>query len=495
MQIILDPGISPIYKGILLFFFVINLGLAFIIIFLDRDRRDATATWAWLLLLFVMPIFGFIMYIFLGRMVKQKRALSISEGKLIEDDKQRVNQQLEDATDYVVDTEHQITKKHSDIVHTLLTREQSFLSNNNKVDIFTDGRKLFEQMKEDLRNAQTYIHMEYYILKLDGIGNEILEILEQKASEGLEVKLLYDAVGSKSLHKSRFKQFQQNGGQVEAFFKAVIIPVNFRINNRNHRKILVIDGHKGYVGGFNIGDEYLGKDEKIGYWRDTHIRIQGDGVDALQLSFIEDWNSQSRHEQLDYSDKYFPDNAQTEGNVVMQLALSGPNDNWHQIEFGYLRMIMSAKKSIYIHTPYFVPDRGYINALRIAAKSGVEVHMIIPNKPDQPLVHWATLASVALLIEDGVNVYTYENGFIHSKMLLIDEEVASVGSANMDVRSFELNFEVNAFIYDETITQQLKAAFNEDLKVSQKLTQERYEQRSGWVKFKQSIAKLASPIL
>ena len=264
MQIILDPGISPIYKGILLFFFVINLGLAFIIIFLDRDRRDATATWAWLLLLFVMPIFGFIMYIFLGRMVKQKRALSISEGKLIEDDKQRVNQQLEDATDYVVDTEHQITKKHSDIVHTLLTREQSFLSNNNKVDIFTDGRKLFEQMKEDLRNAQTYIHMEYYILKLDGIGNEILEILEQKASEGLEVKLLYDAVGSKSLHKSRFKQFQQNGGQVEAFFKAVIIPVNFRINNRNHRKILVIDGHKGYVGGFNIGDEYLGKDKQIG---------------------------------------------------------------------------------------------------------------------------------------------------------------------------------------------------------------------------------------
>ncbi|PTF52360.1 cardiolipin synthase, partial [Staphylococcus cohnii] len=137
----------------------------------------------------------------------------------------------------------------------------------------------------------------------------------------------------------------------------------------------------------------------------THLRIQGDGVDALQLSFIEDWNSQSRREQLDYSDKYFPNNAQSEGNVMMQLALSGPNDNWHQIEFGYLRMIMSAKKSIYIHTPYFVPDRGYINALRIAAKSGVEVHMIIPNKPDQPLVHWATLASVALLIEDGVNVY------------------------------------------------------------------------------------------
>jgi cardiolipin synthase len=496
LQILLDASVSPIYRGILLFFFGINIILAFIIIFLDRDRRDATSTWAWLLLLFVMPILGFILYIFLGRTVKLKSSYYSSKGDNVEDSRQRAKNQIEKSTGHVSADDDPITKKHEDIVHSLLVKDESFLSNNNHVDVYTDGHDLFDQMKEDLRNAQNYIHMEYYILELDGIGKEIVEILEQKAKEGLEVKLLYDAVGSKNLHKYKFKEFQEDGGQVEAFFKARFIPLlNFRVNNRNHRKILVIDGKKGYVGGFNIGDEYLGLDEKIGYWRDSHLRIQGDGVDALQLSFIQDWNSQTNNEQLGFADKYFPDNAYPGGNVMLQLGLSGPSDVWHQIEFGYLKMIMSAKESIYIHTPYFVPDKGYINALRIAAKSGIDVQMIIPNKPDQPLVHWATLSSVAELIQDGVKVYTYENGFIHSKMMIIDGEVSSVGSANMDVRSFELNFEVNAFIYNEGIATKLTEAFKEDLKVSKELTKERYDERSGWVKFKQSIAKLASPIL
>lgn len=494
MQLIFDPSVSPIYRGILAFFFVINIALAFIIVFLDRDRRDATATWAWLFLLFVVPILGFIIYIFFGRAVRKKREQGFHHNQ-IDDVKERMKTQLSDATNKINHSDNRLVKKHADIVNTLLTKEPTFLSYDNNVDIYTDGHALFDQMKEDLRNAKSYIHLEYYVLKLDKLGSEIVDILQQKAEEGLEVKILYDAVGSKTVHKSKFKNFQEAGGQVEAFFQAKIPLINFRLNNRNHRKILVIDGMTGYVGGFNIGDEYLGLDEKFGYWRDTHLRVKGDGVDALQLSFIHDWNSQSHREQLEYNDKYFPDNANQGGDVPMQIALGAPSDNWHQIEFGYMKMIMNAKESIYMHSPYFIPDKGYINALRIAAKAGVDVRLIIPNKLDHIFVYWATITSVAQLIRDGVKVYTYENGFIHSKMIIIDDEVASVGSSNMDIRSFELNFEINAFMYDANIVKELKAAFIEDMKVSKELTEERYEQRSNWIKFKQSIAKLASPIL
>ncbi|MDT3983823.1 cardiolipin synthase [Staphylococcus ureilyticus] len=494
MQLIFDPSVSPIYRGILAFFFVINIALAFIIVFLDRDRRDATATWAWLFLLFVVPILGFIIYIFFGRAVRKKREQGFHHNQ-IDDVKERMKTQLSDATNKINHSDNRLVKKHADIVNTLLTKEPTFLSYDNNVDIYTDGHALFDQMKEDLRNAKSYIHLEYYVLKLDKLGSEIVDILQQKAEEGLEVKILYDAVGSKTVHKSKFKNFQEAGGQVEAFFQAKIPLINFRLNNRNHRKILVIDGMTGYVGGFNIGDEYLGLDEKFGYWRDTHLRVKGDGVDALQLSFIHDWNSQSHREQLEYNDKYFPDNANQGGDVPMQIALGAPSDNWHQIEFGYMKMIMNAKESIYMHSPYFIPDKGYINALRIAPKAGVDVRLIIPNKPDHIFVYWATITSVAQLIRDGVKVYTYENGFIHSKMMIIDDEVASVGSSNMDIRSFELNFEINAFMYDANIVKELKAAFIEDMKVSKELTEERYEQRSNWIKFKQSIAKLASPIL
>ncbi|MFO3687823.1 cardiolipin synthase [Staphylococcus felis] len=495
MQLIFDPNVNIIYRMVSGSFFLINIILAFIIIFLERDRREATSTWAWLLLLFIMPIAGFFLYLFFGRAVQLKKQ-KVS-GQEIEDAKDRVKCQKEDFRQQTFQSHNPVVAKQADLVQSLLIREANFLSENNHVQLFTDGHELFDKLKHDLKQAQKYIHMEFYILNMDGLGSEILNILTDKAKEGLEVKLLYDAVGSKQLRKSKLKALTDAGAKVEAFFHAKIIPfVNFRVNNRNHRKNVIIDGDIGYVGGFNIGDEYLGLDQKMGYWRDTHLRIQGDGVDALQLSFIHDWNSQvSENLALQYDERYFPKNARKDGNVALQIGLSGPNVSWPQLEFAYLKMIMNAKQTIHIHSPYFVPDIGFVNALHIAAKSGVEVNMIVPNKPDQPFVHWATLTTVAMLMYDGVNVYTYENGFIHSKMMVIDGEVASVGSANMDARSFRLNFEINAIMYNRDIAMTLIDQFNEDLKVSKRLTPERYENRSNWVKFKQSVAKLVSPIL
>ena len=233
------------------------------------------------------------------------------------------------------------------------------------------------------------------------------------------------------------------------------------MNNRNHRKIIIIDGQIGYVGGFNVGDDYLGLG-KLGYWRDTHTRVQGECIDALQLRFILDWNSQSHRHNLNLIKNISLKNGD-KGNAAIQIASSGPAFDLHQIEYGYTKMIMSAKKSIYLQSPYFIPDQSYINALKMAANSGVEVNLMIPCKPDHPFVYWATFSNAADLLDSGVNIYTYQNGFIHSKILMIDDEISSIGSANMDFRSFELNFEVNAFIYDEDIAKQLRQAFEKIL--------------------------------
>lgn len=486
-------NLGIIFTFLLIIGFILNLILAFIIIFLERNRRSATSTWAWLFVLLVLPLIGFVLYLFFGRTVS-KRKMEKHNGKELNAFKQLIDDQIKSFDKHNYGTSNELVTTHHDLVRMLLMNQDGFLTENNQVDVFTDGHELFNQVIEDIYNAKHYIHLEYYTFELDGLGKRILDALETKLKEGLEVKLLYDDVGSKKVGLSKFKQFKALGGEVEAFFASKFPLINFRMNNRNHRKIIVIDGQKGYIGGFNIGDDYLGLG-KLGYWRDTHFRIQGDAVDALQVRFILDWNSQAHRTQFEYDSKYFPKKDYGDGHTPLQIVASSPAEDWHQIEFGYTKMIMSAKKSIYLQTPYFIPDNAYINALKMAASTGVEVHLMIPCKPDHPFVYWATFSNAAALLDSGVHIHTYQNGFIHSKLCMIDDEVVSVGTANMDYRSFELNFEVNAFVYDKTIAQQLKKAYQEDIKKSKLLTKEKYNQRSLKIKIKEDIAKLVSPIL
>lgn len=486
-------NLGIIFTFLLIIGFILNLILAFIIIFLERNRRSATSTWAWLFVLLVLPLIGFVLYLFFGRTVS-KRKMEKHNGKELNAFKQLIDDQIKSFDKHNYGTSNELVTTHHDLVRMLLMNQDGFLTENNQVDVFTDGHELFDQVIEDIYNAKHYIHLEYYTFELDGLGKRILDALETKLKEGLEVKLLYGDVGSKKVGLSKFKQFKALGGEVEAFFASKFPLINFRMNNRNHRKIIVIDGQKGYIGGFNIGDDYLGLG-KLGYWRDTHFRIQGDAVDALQVRFILDWNSQAHRTQFEYDSKYFPKKDYGDGHTPLQIVASSPAEDWHQIEFGYTKMIMSAKKSIYLQTPYFIPDNAYINALKMAASTGVEVHLMIPCKPDHPFVYWATFSNAAALLDSGVHIHTYQNGFIHSKLCMIDDEVVSVGTANMDYRSFELNFEVNAFVYDKTIAQQLKKAYQEDIKKSKLLTKEKYNQRSLKIKIKEDIAKLVSPIL
>src|SRR5699024_5363938 len=280
--------------------------------------------------------------------------------------------------------------------------------------------------------------------------------------------------------------------QVGAFFPPKIPKVNFKINFRNHRKLAIIDGKIGYIGGFNIGDEYLGRSEKFGYWRDTHLRVRGDAVRMMQTRFILDWNQASRNHVL-YNDKYFLGCG--EGDVGIQIVSSGPDQEWKQIKYGYIKMILNAKEYVYLQTPYFIPDESLMDALRIAALSGVKIKLMIPNKPDNIFVYWATLSYIGKLLNEGAEVYLYQNGFLHARTIVVDGKISSVGSANIDVRSFRLNFEVNAFVYDVPLAKKLEEAFERDVLLSTQMTKHLYEQRSLGIKFKESISRLLSPIL
>jgi Phosphatidylserine/phosphatidylglycerophosphate/cardiolipin synthases and related enzymes len=268
---------------------------------------------------------------------------------------------------------------------------------------------------------------------------------------------------------------------------------NIRVNYRNHRKIAVIDGKEAFLGGLNIGDEYLGENKRFGYWRDTHLKIVGSAINSLQQRFLLDWRYAS-NEKIPFDKKYFP-LLQFQGESGIQIVSSGPDSEWEQIKNGFVKMISSAKKSIYIQTPYFIPDESILESLKIASLSGVDVRIMIPNKPDHLFVYWASLSYIGELLKSGVKSYKYDRGFVHSKTIVVDGKISSVGTANMDVRSFKLNFEVNAFIYDSNISKRLKSIFEEDMVFCTEITHELYYSRSIIIKFKESISRLLSPVL
>lgn len=470
---------------------ILNIFLAIALIFLER--RDATSTWAWLLVLFFIPIFGFIIYLMFGRRLREKHLFRWEGRNKIGID-QLINYQMSAIENNTFEFRKDELEKYKDMIYLHLRNNDAVLTQDNAMEVFNDGTDKFEALIADLEQATNHIHIQYYIFRLDHLGKRILDVLERKAKEGVEVRLLFDDMGSRGLYKRHFNQLIRYGGKVEAFFPSILPLINTRLNYRNHRKIVVIDGSAAYIGGFNVGDEYLGKAKKFGYWRDTHLRIEGSAVHPIQTRFLLDWNQASAEKDIEYNEQYFPA-IPRKGDISMQIVSSGPDSEWEQIKDGYLKMIFRAKKYIYIQTPYFIPDISFLDALRIACLSGVDVRIMIPNKPDHVFVYWATYSNVGHLLKAGAKIYIYDNGFLHAKQIVIDDEVATVGTANIDVRSFKLNFEVNAFIYDPTAAHQLAELFEQDLLVSRELTLENYQQRSFGIRLKESMAHLISPIL
>lgn len=471
--------------------FILNFIFAAIVIFMER--RDASTTWAWLLVLFFVPLLGFILYLIFGQNLSRKRLFDWDGVDKIGIE-HLISGQIESLRDEGFRFPDPVAEKNRDLIYLHLINNEAVLTQDNRVGMFTDGKEKFKALLRDIERARDHIHLQYYIFRNDDLGKRLIRTLTQKAKEGVKVRVLYDDLGSRKLSKRAFRKMVEAGGEVEAFFPSAIPYINLRLNYRNHRKLGIIDGRIGYVGGFNVGDEYLGLKKKFGYWRDTHLRVEGTAVHAMQTRFILDWNQATQDHLIHYSDRYFPEDPPV-GKVAIQIVTSGPDSEGEQIKNGYIKMISSAKKSIYIQTPYFIPDNSVLDTLRIAALSGVDVRVMIPNKPDHIFVYWATYSYIGELLEAGAKVYIYENGFIHAKTIIVDEEIGSVGTANIDMRSFRLNFEVNAFIYHQPTALELSAIFRRDMEKSRELTWKQYQQRPLKIRFKESISRLLSPIL
>ena len=349
---------------------------------------------------------------------------------------------------------------------------------DNPVVIFTDGHQKFADLRAEMAKARRYIHIQYYIIKNDEVFHSMIPILEQKAAAGVRVRILYDSMGCYRMPPKVWRYLRNHGIAVRAF--------RSKLNYRNHRKIVVIDGKIGYLGGFNIGKEYISRDVKFGHWRDTHLKIGGKAVKELEKWFVRDWKSVK---------KDTVEAGEVMGSGQVQIIASGPDIHRYEIRNAYLHLFCSARHHIYIQTPYFVPDRPILTALQTAAASGIDVRLMIPCKPDHPFVYWGTWYYMGQILKAGARCFLYENGFLHAKEVLVDGTVASCGTANMDIRSFRLNYEINAVIYDAEAVKKLENIFQKDLQNCREITWEEYQKRGWNIRVKQGFSRLLSPLL
>ncbi len=471
---------------------IVFFNIIFSILVIFFQRKEPKSTWAWLLLLYFLPFFGFIIYLLAGTDMHKRKMFRIKE---MED---RINDAIRKQESTIRSSKLEKLKPelmgYSDLLYYNLESSGAVLSDDNKVEIFTDGNEKFSALMEDMRNAKEFIHLQYYIIKKDLLFDQIIEILLEKVAEGVEVRILFDSMGCRTVRNKVWKDLNKKGIETAEFFPAILGRFQLRLNYRNHRKIVIIDNKIGYLGGFNIGKEYIGLVKRFGYWRDTHMRIQGTSVLSLHLRFILDWNYASR-KKIVMNEKYFNLDITHAGDTDVQIISSGPDSTLQNIRNNYLRLIAKAQKAIYIQTPYFIPDEAMLHALMIAACSGIEVNIMIPCKPDHLFVYWATYSYIGDLVAVGANCYTYDNGFLHAKGMIVDDKAYCYGTANMDIRSFTLNFEVNAIIYGEEETLQMIDIFREDLKHCTQITKEIYNKRSMVIRIKEQICRLLSPVL
>ncbi|MCI8797825.1 MAG: cardiolipin synthase [Dorea sp.] len=488
---IAGEGFLTIYRWMMEHLFVINIIFSLIIIFFRR--RNPTTVWAWLLLLYFVPILGFVLYLLLGQNFRKERMFKMKEieGEI----KYAVRRQEESIYRKKLRLRDPELERFKRLILYNLNEGEAVLTDNNDIRIFTDGREKFQALISEMEHARNYIHVQYYIIKNDELWKEIEEVLLRKARQGVEIRVLFDSMGCRGMRRSDWARLKKAGIKVAEFFPALLGKLQLRINYRNHRKIVVIDGRIGFVGGFNVGREYVGLDKKFGYWRDTHICIEGSAVTSLAVRFVLDWNYAAR-ENLFLEDRLFeiPDYVRG-GRDPVQIISSGPDSSSQEIRDNYLRLIHMARKNIYIQTPYFIPDDDIRDALIIAAKSGIDVRIMIPCKPDHPFVYWATYSYLGEMIEAGARCYTYDNGFLHAKCMCVDGLVTCMGTANMDIRSFSLNFEVNAVVYSARTTEKLMEAFENDIMKSTLVTRKKYEQRDLILRIKEQFCRLFSPVL
>lgn len=432
---------------------------------------------------------GALLYVLFGRVVRKRRLLRHKQVRHEKTEEILLDRQVRPSAEDVDQAgDSPMNKK---LARLLLKDANAPLTLNNRSEVLTNGQKTFRALFSALESAKDHIHLEYYIFHNDSIGRNILNLLMRKASEGVKIRVLVDGLGNWSLTK-RFGELKKVGVETAGFYPVRFPFLSRRLNLRNHRKIVVVDGRVGFLGGLNVGDEYLSRNKKIGFWRDTFLKLEGDSVNFLQTVFLNDWNV-ATHEDIN-GPLYYPQPLQL-GSQLTQIAASGPDSDWGSMLQIFFVALTSAEKTIYIETPYFIPDEGSVMALKTAALSGLDVRIILQGVPDHKITYWASHSYVEELLESGVRIYRYTKGILHAKVLILDSEIGVVGSTNFDIRSFNLNFEISAFIYDCKFAQRLEQDFHQDLADSEELVLEEYKLRPLSNRIKESSARLFSPLL
>lgn len=472
--------INEVFSGL---FHVLYLAVILVTIFIViLDNRNPVKTMAWILVLFFLPIIGWFLYYFLGRSTRKERLITRKGySRLSKRPVQAFQQQ---------DTSFQWSELNrlGDFFYRV---NSALLFSGNKVDVFTDGHTMLSELIRSIAQARHHIHLQFYIFEDDPMGRLLRDLLIDKVRQGVQVRLLYDDVGCWKVSPMFYDDMLCEGIEVQSFLKVRFPRFTSKVNYRNHRKIVVIDGKVGFIGGMNIAERYL---HGLGWgkWRDTHVRITGKAVYGLQTAFLTDWYAMDR--TLLTAAEFFP-KIEDAGDSVAQIVTSHPVGEWHDMMQGIILGLTRARHYFYVQSPYFLPTDEVMNAFQIAALAGVDVRVMLPKRGDTFLAHKGSLSYMDDLLKAGVKVYLYRRGFLHSKMMVSDDEVASVGSVNMDFRSFEHNFEANAFFYDRPTVLRMKNIFLADQKDSLLLSSKVWGKRSRMNKATESIVRLFAPLL
>ena len=449
------------------------------------DNRQPAKTMAWILVLAFMPFVGIIFYIFLGQNTRKERHIS---------DRSMDQLTKRSMLEFVEQENLHLPANNKPLMNLFTNQNWAFPFKDNRVDIFTDGYEFICSLLYNIGKAQHHIHLDTYIFEDDALGYLVADALIDKAEQGVEIRVIYDDVGCWKVKDAFFERMRDTGIDVHAFMPVRFPAFTSKVNYRNHRKLCVIDGKVGFIGGMNIAKRYV-KGTGKQPWRDTHLRIQGGGVYALQRAFLIDWYFVDR--TLITNRVYYPPvDIHINNSCLVQVVTSSPIAPWPDIMQGYVRILLQAQKYVYMESPYFLPTEPVLFAMRTAALAGVDIRLMIPRKADAKLVEWASRSYVMEAIEAGVKVYLYMGGFNHSKLLVSDDNLCTVGSTNIDFRSFENNFEANAFFYDEEMAQRIKAIYLKDESQSILVDDVSYFVKRPFMKrLFESIVRLLSPLL
>jgi cardiolipin synthase A/B len=467
------------------------LTIIFICLMIVVENRSPVKTLSWVLVVLLVPFIGFIFYVFFGQNYRKEKIFTRKSARYLEILTKYTTKQVRNLPKKLA-LESDDIKNKGHLMKLMINNNRSVLTEFNSIELLIDGAQTFPAMLNAIACAKDFINMEFYRFESDNLGRHFSNALIDQAKNGVKIKIVFDDVGSWSLSKKLINKMRSYGIEIYPFMPVKFPMLTNKINFRNHRKILVVDGNIGFVGGLNIADKYLDGLENLGKWRDTHLVITGEAVTALNSVFMSDWYFVS--ETIPSDEPEFSTKLKIPERCWIQIASSGPDSDWANIMQVYFSAIATAIKSIYISTPYFSPDESIITAIKTASLSGVDVQIILPGKTDSAIANWNTKSYIEELLEAGVKIFLYEDGFNHSKYILVDNIFASVGSANVDMRSFDLNFEIAALVYNKTFANKLFKVFIDDISKSRQVDLATWSKRRKSFRYKESLARIMGPL-